>query len=503
MKNFTKFVSGLMVISMLFLSGCGNSAEEDIKTTKAATKEYDIFIYNSDTDIGKAFREMCDEYTKRTGVIIRTVTPTEEESTVENLESYMNSEYPPDIFTVNNMQEMNKWQLSENIWDFSNATEESFKEVVNKIPEGLRLSSNTSDSFGVPATVEGYGYLVDPKMIASLFGGDKHRSALHDLQLCSYDEFSLFIDALSAYITAGVNSEFTLNGKNYSFAESKGELSENLNGVFSFAGGNEKISGSYLMNPILASIFSSPAFAYIANDSSTDQLSSGLMRYVEVLDLITSNIAGEDRLLNRGDEFISSSKNSSAQAIKNFVNGKSLFLLASTKDYENISIFNSLVSNRCVFVPIKMPITEFDVALSGNSMGKNINKSLTVFAPLYYCINAKSSDKEKKAAQEFLVWLRTSDLAEKYVIPELDYVPYDIEDGSVVDNPLERSMIDYMNENKTIPGIFLGAPNSWCNETMGKYIVNNLFSKSFWTLDDYEQLANYGIEKWKELKENQ
>lgn len=502
MNNFSKFMAGLIAVSMVLLSGCGNTAEESMKTTQTSSKEYDIFIYNSDTNIGKSFREMCDEYTKRTGIIIRTVTPTEEESTVENLESYMNSEYPPDIFTVNNMQEMKKWQLSENIWDFGNATEEAFKEVVNKIPGGLRLSSNTSDSFGIPATVEGWGFLVDPKMIASLFTGDKHRSALHDLQLCSYDEFSSFVDALNTYINGGGNSEFTLNEKSYSFAENKGELSENLNGIFSFAGGDEKISGSFLMNPILASIFNSPAAAYIANESSIEQLSSGLMRYMEALDLISNGVSGENKLLNRGEEFISSSKNSSTQAIKNFVNGKSLFLLASTKDYENISIFNSLISKRCVFIPVKMPITEFDIALSGNNISKNINKSLTVFAPRYYCINAKSSDKEKKAAQDFLVWLKTSELAEKYIIPEFGYVPYDIKDGSVVDNPLERSMIDYISENKTIPGIFLGTPNSWCNDVMGKYIVNNLFNKSFWTLDDYEELANYGIEKWKELREN-
>lgn len=500
MKKCFKILSWLLGLSVIFLTGCGKKSEEEVSSNHTPKKDYDIFVYNSDTSVGKALREMCDEYTKRTGVIIRTVTPSEEESTVENLESYLNSEFPPDIFTAHDLEEVNKWQSLENIWDFSNATEDSFKTVVNEIPEGLKLSTDTSNSFGVPAKIQGAGYIVDPKMIASLFGGDKHRSALHDLQFCSYDEFSLFIEALNSYINGGINSEFTLNEKSYSFAENKGELSGNLTGIFSFSGGNEKIPGSYLMNSILASIFKSPAYAYISNDASVEQLSSSLMRYAEALDVISGNVAGDNKLLERGDEFISSSKNSSTKAIKNFVNGKSLFLLASTKDYENISIFDSLVSKRCVFVPVKVPITELDVALSGNQIGKNVNKSLTVFSPRYYCINAKSSDKEKKAAQDFLVWLKTSELAEKYIIPEFGYVPYDIKDGSVVDNPLERSMIDYVSENKTIPGVFLGAPNSWCNETMGKYIVTNLFNKSFWTLDDYEQLANYGIEKWKELK---
>lgn len=482
---------------IIFFTGCKNKNSENKKNVQNNKQEYDIFVYNSDMSIGTAFRKMCDEYTNRTGVIIRTVTPRSEDNTMENLKKYLESEYPPDIFPVTNMQELTELQNTENMWDFSNATEESFTTVVNNIPETLRLSSNTSDSFGVPATVTGFGYIVDPKMIASLFGGDKYRTVISDLQACSYDEFSVFIESLNKYINNNEIYEFSLNKNNYSFVESKGELSQNLTGIFSIACGEEINSGSYLMNPVLASLFSTPAHAHITGDSVTDNLSSALMRYTEALDLITQNISGDNGILSRSSELVSNTKNSHTQAIKRFVSGKSLFLLGTTDDYEEMGIFDTLVAKRCIFIPIKLPFDDYNF---NNNLNNKLNKSINIYVPRYYCINSKSSEKEKKAAQDFLVWFKTSDLAAKYVIPEFGYVPYDISDGAVIENSLRRSMVDYISENKTLPGVFQGTPSTWCNETMGKYFVDELFQKPFWDLQDYEDLATYGSNRWAKLK---
>lgn len=500
LKKYSKILPWLLGISIVFMTGCGKKSVQEDNPQQTPKKDYDIFIYNSDTTVGKAFREMCDEYTKRTGVIIRTVTPSEDESTVENLESYMQSEYPPDIFTSHNLDEVNKWQSSENIWDFSNATEESFKTVVNDIPEGLRLSSDTSNSFGLPAKINAMGYIVDPKMIASIFGGDKYRKVLHDLKVCSYEEFMTFIDALSGYIENGSTAEFTLNEKPYSFVSDKGELSKKLTGVFSFAGGETKLLGSYLPNNILAAAFDTPAKANIANQSQIESISNLFMRYAEGLDLIANSVAGDDGIIPRGDDFVSSSKNSKTLAIKRFTGGKSLFLIGQTSDFTNMSVFDSLVAKRCDFIPAKMPISEIDIEGSSGDKIKSLQKALTIYSPLYYCINAKSSDNEKKAAQNFLVWLKTSDLAEKYLISEFGYVPYDLKDGNVLDNPLERSMIEYVSEKSYVPGVFMGLPLSLTENDLGKYIAENLLIKSLWSLEDYENLADFWSNKWKELK---
>ncbi len=201
MKKILKFTSLILCASLMAMfCGCSKNSEIEEQASSSGKKDYDIFIYNTDTTIGSDFREMCDEYTKRTGVIIRTVTPSEVENNFDNLRNYLSGEYPPDIFSVSSLSELSTLKNDSQIWDFSNATEESFKNVANAIPESLRLSSNTTDNFGIPYTVEGYGFLVDPKMIASIFGGDKYRKVIDDLQTCNYEEFMNFVESIKLLI---------------------------------------------------------------------------------------------------------------------------------------------------------------------------------------------------------------------------------------------------------------------------------------------------------------
>lgn len=496
-----KRVAGIILVAFsavltAMLSGCGKDEDE---TKKAEIKkDYDICIYNSDRDNEEKFREMCDEYTNRTGVIIKTITPSEEDDNVENLESYLNSESAPDIFTVNNIQELKKWKSDGSVWDFSNATDENFKKVANDIPDYLRLSTNTADNFGIPYTVEGVGFVVDPKMISSLFGGDKYRNVIYDLQECSYDEFALMVEALRSYIVSSANFTFTLNGNEYSFVADKGELSKNLTGVFSFAAGVPKNAGTYMANIPVASVFDSSAATNLATKDDADKLEVPFLRFAETLDLITQNVAGNSGPMGRGNEMVSTSRNSTAQSLKNFVNGKSVFLLASTEDYENLSTFNSLVAKRCVFIPIKMPIEPAGFRTS-EKIVKDVNRGIAVYSPKYFCMNANSNARQHDQAQKFLTWLSTSDLAAKYIVSEFGYAPYNIEDISVVDNPLTRSVLSYIAENKVLPCAVAGAPEDWGAETLGKYLIEQYFSKAFWSEQDYQNIANYAVEKWKEL----
>lgn len=500
MKKNVKIASAILCVSLsLFAGGCGKS-EDESTTSAAVNKNYDICIYNTDRDNEEKFRAMCDEYTDRTGVIIKTITPDEEHDSVENLESYLSSDNSPDIFTVNDIQELEKWKSTGYIWDFSNATEENFKKVANSVPDYLRLSSNTADNFGIPCTTEAFGYIVDPKMIASLFGGDKYRTVIFDLQECSYDEFEDMIIALKSYITDNLINTFTLNGHEYSFTSDRGELSKNLNGAFAFAAGIPKNSGKYLANIPLSMVFDCAAAANIATETDVAKLESPFLAFARTLDLITLNVAGSKGSLGRGSELVSTSKNSTAQAFKNFVSGKALFLLASTENYKDLETFDSLVAKRCIFIPIKMPLDDIEIRRD-DAVSNSINRNISIYCPRYYCINAKSTEIERKAAQEFLTWMNNSDLAAKYVVSEFGYVPYDTDDSSVIDSPLSRSMLEYISKNKVLSTVSLGAPEDWCEETLGKYLIEQLFTKASWNDNDYQKIADYAMKKWEELKD--
>lgn len=496
----------ILFFSLLpFISGCGinsgsnGDADSSELGSEGTKKDYDLLVYNGDSNIAEQFKKMCDEYSNRTGVSVKCVTANADTGSMEQLRNYMSLTNQPNVFTVNNMQELKEWQQSGNILDFSNASEDTFKEMVNKIPENLRLSSNTVDSFGVPCTIEGYGYLVDPKMLSSLFGGDKYRSVLNDLKECTYDEFEGLVAALELFINGGGVYEINLNAHKYTLLPEKSGLSENLNGVFSFAAGDVKETGTYMLNIPLAATFKSAAEASIALDDKIDKLQNPLIKFVQALEVRTNSVAGKNSGLTRGIPLTDTLNNSPKQAIKNFVNGKSVFMLNGTWAYNDIAVYDSSIAKRLTFIPIKIPVESTDISAEDMTL-KQLNHSITVSAPMYYAINAKSSEKERKLAQDFLTWIKTSELGEKYLIQEFGYVPYDIKDSNVIDNPLSRDMINYLTENHTLPGVYYGTPESWGDSYVGKYIVEQYYTKLSWSYSDYEKISEYAISKWKEIK---
>ncbi len=499
LKKFLNLTACFMAI--LSMSACGNNNDDSSNKTESNSteKDYDLLVYNSDSDIADEFEKMCNEYSSRTGVIIKGVTADPEKDNMEQLRSYMKLTNPPNVFTVNNMQELKEWQDSGCILDFSNATQENFKEMANNIPETFRLSSNTVDSFGVPCTIQGYGYLVDPKILSSLFGGDKYRSVLNDLKECTYEEFEGMIHALDVYIDNGQVYRFTLNGNDYSLLAEKSGLAENLNGVFSFAGGDTTLTGSCLANVALSSVFKTAADANVAANEKIDLLGSPLIKFMQALDLITSSVSGKNGGVSRGISLVNNTTNSTNQAMKNFVSGKSVFMVGGNWEYDTIAVYDSSVARRLVFLPIKMPLLGDDIKAEGITE-KKLATSIPVYVPRYYSINARSTELEQKLAQDFLVWVKTSELGEKYLLQEFGYIPYDIKDSTVIDNPLSRSMIEYVTSEKVIPGVYYGAPTNWCNDTLGKYIAEQYYTKISWSYSDYEKVSDYAISKWKEMR---
>lgn len=499
MRRIFKFMGLLACVGgITFLSSCGNGDLSDSSSEKKGTsKEYDLLIYNSDSSISTQFSQMCEEYSSRTGVIVKCAFPEENENPDESLENYMNSGEAPDIFTVSKMSQLKKWQQSGNILDFSNATEPEFKDIANGIPKRLRLSSNTADSFGMPCTVEGYGYIIDPKMLSALFGGDKYRSVLTDLRACTYSEFESFINALKFYINGGQVYEFELNGNSYKFLESKTTLLQNLNGIFTFSAGTP-VYTSYMIDRALAMSFDTAADVNTASNDKISSLSIPLASFASALDVVTSNMAGKNGALTRGMELVDTSSNSPTQSLKSFVNGNALFMIGPNSVYDSMFILDSSLANRVSFIPIKMPFEENSLD-NPDVTQKGYNQSITVSVPMYMAINAKSNERQQKLAQNFFVWFKTSELAQKHILQNLRFIPYDIKESSTIDNQLTRSMIEYMSSDRILASVSDGFPDTLM-DTLTKNIINNYYMSPSWSFDEYDSISSDIIKNWKKLK---
>jgi raffinose/stachyose/melibiose transport system substrate-binding protein len=79
--------------------------------------------------------------------------------------------------------------------------------------------------------------------------------------------------------------------------------------------------------------------------------------------------------------------------------------------------------------------------------------------PTYWCVNAKSTEAERKAAKEFLQWLYQSDEGKKMIIEEFSFIPpFTNYDGLTIADPLGAAVQRYINTGKIVTFAFPGFP---------------------------------------------
>ncbi|MCD5002904.1 carbohydrate ABC transporter substrate-binding protein [Enterococcus saccharolyticus] len=121
---------------------------------------------------------------------------------------------------------------------------------------------------------------------------------------------------------------------------------------------------------------------------------------------------------------------------------------------------------------------------------------LPVGVPNYWAVNKNKSDKEVKAAKDFIDWLYLSDEGKKAVVDELNFIPaYEGYDGLDIADPLSQAVYDYSQAGETIGWVFNGYPAGWEQSTFGPEIQKYLEGSTSW--DDVIKVSQDG---WKEAR---
>ena len=93
----------------------------------------------------------------------------------------------------------------------------------------------------------------------------------------------------------------------------------------------------------------------------------------------------------------------------------------------------------------------------------------------YYCINAKASDEEREAAENFLYWLYSSENGKKFVAEELGFIaPFDtFTSDDVPNDPLAKEVLAYMQSDgvKNLPWHFSAIPSLRFKEDFGASLL--------------------------------
>jgi len=492
MNKFIKILSAAVAVSVCFLSLCGCGMN-------MAGSDYDLYIFNGKGESAAALDAAAKKFTEETGKKVKTFSLGSGTSSMDTLRAEMNSKNMPTIFSIVNIQELKEWEEGGFALDLNTVTDEKFKAFADSIPQNMRLSSDGVKNYGVPYNVEGYGYIVDTRMIEALFGENTAKDFLEDAQYATYEEFENLVKAVDGYIKNNSISSVTLNGTSYTLRNEKTELSQKLTGVFAVAGADKWTYGDHMVNVALNAVFSNPAEAAAATGEDIESLRGPLIAYAKALDFKTSYTAGRGGILQRGAEFINTTTANYDSAVQIFAESKALFIKQGNWTYTNIEKANTEIVKTLEFIPVKLPVKNSDITVKGLTANK-LNSSISVYVPNYYAINAKASDEQKQNAMEFLIWLNTSESGQKFVVEDMAFIPYNADhEGITTDNSLSNSIIRYMQSGNVLSNPYGGAPVNWSTEVVGLEVMEKYLTKSQWTDQDYEAIADYGISKWKEM----
>jgi raffinose/stachyose/melibiose transport system substrate-binding protein len=490
-----KIVAVLCIALGIFaLSGCGGTKQTE-ETQK--TEEMELYIFNSKGEISDSLEELVADYEKESGVKVKLFNTQAGEDHMKALRSLMNEKVKPDIYTVQSVAELEEWESYDYVMDYSKAEglTTEFKDLADNIPEELRLTTEDGTNYGVPYNIEGYGYMVDTQMISDIFGAGNKDKVLEDLRLCSYAEWENCIRVLGNMIDTGAGGPVTLNGNTYNVGGKTG-LASKLTGVFAVAGSDSWTYGDHMLNVAVCSGLANVSQAQNATTEQVKNLKNAFVAYAKALDLKTTYAAGDSGHLTRSADMINSSTNSYDAAIKKFAQSKAIFFKNGNWTASSIAEIDGAVAERLTFLPVKLPVTDADIHVEGLTAA-DMNSTIPVFASMYYVINNKNDDEHKKAAQDFLVWLNTSETGMKYITEVFQFIPYNADpETTTVSNALGNSIIKYVNMGGTISNPYNGAPSNWGGNTVGTYILQNYLAKPVWDENDYNKIADYAVSQW-------
>jgi raffinose/stachyose/melibiose transport system substrate-binding protein len=469
--------------------------------SQEADRGYDIYVYNSKGENASQFAEMCAAYEKETGVRVKNFSIGSGQDHMETLRSEMNSKNMPTVFSIQGIKELAEWSQGGFVLDLNTVTTGNFGKMASAIPQSLRLTTDGKTSYGVPYNVEGYGFIVDKQMLGELFGADKVAAVVANLKAASYSEWENLVIAIDAWIKAPMAKDVVLNGKKYVLASSTGKLSANLNGVFSVMGSEKWTYGDHFINIALNAVFTSELDANKADAAKVQGAKGALLDYAQALDLKTSYLAGLKGPAERGQDFVSSANFGYDQAIQILAESKAVFLKQGNWAFSNIANLNADMSQRLVFLPVKMPFKAEDIKRNDGMTVAKLNSSIPVFVPNYYAINALASAEDIKKAEDFLYWMNNSATGNHYVVDEFAFIPYNADPATTtVPNSLGNSIISYIASGNIIGAPYNGSPASWSGDTVGLKIKESYLTKKTWTAADYTDIADYAIQKWIEMK---
>lgn len=380
-------MAAVAAMSLGALAACGSSTSGDDAKGK-------VYYLNFKPEAADQWAALAKEYTKEKGVDVKVQTAAS--GTYEQtLKSEIAKTEAPTLFQVNGPVGYQNWKKY--TADMSNT--DVYKELTNQdvaLKDGDKV-------VGVPYVMETYGLIYNKDILNKYFALDGAKATSMD-EIDNFDTLKAVADDMQAR---------------------KDELG--IKGAFTSAGFDS--SSDWRFKTHLANL---PLYYEFKDDNVTEQPATikgtYLPNYKKIFDLyITDSTTDPTQLSAKtGDD-----------ANSEFALGEAAFYQNGTwawTDLQKAGMKAESVGMMPIYTGVK---------------GEE-KQGLATGSENYWCINDKASDADKKATEDFLSWVITSDTGKKAISQDMGFTtPFKTFDDVKFDNPLTEAAVEDQKSGKT------------------------------------------------------
>lgn len=380
-------MAAVAAMSLGALAACGSSTSGDDAKGK-------VYYLNFKPEAADQWTALAKEYTKEKGVEVKVQTAAS--GTYEQtLKSEIAKTEAPTLFQVNGPVGYQNWKKY--TADMSNT--DVYKELTNQdvaLKDGDKV-------VGVPYVMETYGLIYNKDILNKYFALDGAKATSMD-EIDNFDTLKAVADDMQAR---------------------KDELG--IKGAFTSAGFDS--SSDWRFKTHLANL---PLYYEFKDDNVTEQPATikgtYLPNYKKIFDLyITDSTTGPTQLSAKtGDD-----------ANSEFALGEAAFYQNGTwawTDLQKAGMKAESVGMMPIYTGVK---------------GEE-KQGLATGSENYWCINDKASDADKKATEDFLSWVITSDTGKKAISQDMGFTtPFKTFDDVKFDNPLTEAAVEDQKSGTT------------------------------------------------------
>lgn len=428
-------------IAALAVAGLAGCSGED----KADDGKGSVYILNWKPESEKAYKKIAEEYQKSTGVNVKVATSASG-GYEQTLKSEVAKSDAPTLIQVNGPVGLSRWNKYT-----ADLTDTKLAKSLND--DNLALKGEDGKVYGIPAAVEGYGIIYNQAIMDKYFALPGAKATSMD-EIKGFDKLKEVADDMQA---------------------KKGDLG--IDGVFastSLATGEDWRWQTHLSNIAIAKEF---ADKDVTDTKDVDFTYADQFHQIFDLYLTDSTVA----------KTLTPSK-TVTDSMAEFAQGKAAMVQNGNWAWSQIAEVqgNTVKEDDIKFMPIYMGLPGED------------KQGIAVGTEAFMAINAKASEADQKATEDFLEWLFLGE-GKHFVVEDLGFIaPFEgYTEADVPADPLAKQIKAGLDsaDTTTVPWVFQTYPSQDFKDTFGQALAQYASGNM-----DWKKVVSTFVDGWKAEK---